>query len=105
MKYNEDRKKLIKFFKGTRQRFKDPNDFEKNAKDFMNALFDSCSFKDEQMIKAVFTAYNDLTETLSTTIGKDNYEFYKFLKIIDCFLSVEYKKYFSDFIANFDILN
>lgn len=97
MEYNEkelkNRKKLIKFFRGTRQRFKKPNNFEKNSKDFINSLFDSCSFdEDEQMIKTVVTAYIDLKETLSTTIGKDNYEFYKFLKIVDCFFMVEYRK-------------
>lgn len=92
--YNEkelkNRKRLIKFFRGTHERFKKPENFEQNSKDFMNALFDSCSFEDEQMIRTVIIAHYDLKQTLSTTIGKDNYEFYKFLKIVDNFFRCEY---------------
>ena len=91
------RTRIIEFFEGTEERFRDPSNFEQKAKDFVDNLFESCSFEDEEMIKTVVNAYFTLRNTLSTTIGTDNYAFYKFLKLIDGFFATEYRKLIQKF--------
>jgi len=86
------RKRIIKFFRGTHERFKKDTNFEKNAKDFIDALFESFHFdEDEQMIDTVMNAYTELKSVLQSKLNT-SYEVYKFLKIVDSIYSTEYIK-------------
>ena len=86
------RKKLIKFFRGTHQRFLKGTNFKENSEQFIDAFFEALQFdEDEQVITLVQKSYTEIKHILTPFRG-DNYEIYKFLKILDCLYNVEYVK-------------
>lgn len=88
----KQRKKLIKFLRGTHERFKKGTNFEKNSKDYITCLFEATRFdEDEQMISTVQKSYREISSLLRPLSGTHT-EYYRFLKIVDCFFSVEYVK-------------
>jgi hypothetical protein len=84
------RKKLIKFFRGTHERFKKGTNFEKNATDFINNLFEAFKFsEDEQLLALVQKSYTELHHLLAP-LRSTNSEIDKFLRIIDSLYKIEY---------------
>ena len=87
-----ERKKLIKFLRGTHERFKKGTNFEKNAKDYIDSLFEATRFdEDEQIISLVMKSYREISSLLRPLSGT-YYDYFKFITIVDCFFSVEYAK-------------
>lgn len=85
------RKKIIKFFRGTHERFKKINGttWEIDARNYINNFFDSLYFdEDEQVITTVMKAYRKLKSTLEPVKGNEN--IYRFLKIIDSIYETEF---------------
>lgn len=92
------KKRIIKYFRGTHERFKDLkiNNLEYLAKDFINHFFDSLEFdEDEQIIRLVLSSYNELQDLLIPQ--ENNYEIYKFLKLLHSLYSVEYTKIITNY--------
>ena len=88
----KQRKKLIKFLRGTHERFKKGTNFEKNAKDYITSLFEATHFdEDEQVISTVLKSYRELSSLLRPLSGTHT-DYYRFLTIVDCFFNVEYIK-------------
>lgn len=88
----KERRRLIKYLRGTHERFKKRTNFEANAKGYIDNLFAALHFdEDEQIITLVLESYRELKRLLTPLRG-DNYEIYKFLVIVDSFFTAQYVK-------------
>lgn len=85
------RKKIIKFFRGTHERFKKINGatLEIDARNYINNFFDSLYFdEDEQVITTVMKAYRELKSVLTPVT--DNENIYRFLKTVDSLYETQF---------------
>lgn len=94
--YNEkelkERKRLVKFLRGTHERFKKGTNLEKNCKDFIDNFFKSLNFdEDEQIINLMMNAYCELKQLLSP-LRSGHEDIDKFLTIVESLYSTQYCK-------------
>ena len=87
-----NRKKIIKFFRGTHERFKKLNSmtWENDVKNYINNFFASLYFdEDEQVITTVMKAYRELHATLAPS-AQSNENIDIFLKIVDSIYETQF---------------
>lgn len=93
------RKKIIKFFRGTHERFKKTNGctWKEDVENYIKYFFESLYFnEDEQVITTVMKAYRELKATLKP-LANDNNDIDTFLKIVDSI----YEKHFTPIVIRF----
>lgn len=84
------RKRLVKFLRGTHQRFIKGTNFEKNCRDFIDYFFIALNFdEDEQIMDLMMNSYVELRQLLSP-LRSNHEDINKFLKIVDSLYSTEY---------------